>query len=122
MAWSPETIIALVTLLVASPSTLLLIWKYIRRRKIRCTIDQLERAGPSSVPPTSNDLILSRFAFGHPEILLETGLYRDGAVIQIYTYVPPQSLTTQPWPSYCYHGQRSGNPPSSAGRPMWEWE
>ncbi|KAB8226432.1 hypothetical protein BDV33DRAFT_162212 [Aspergillus novoparasiticus] len=71
MAWTPETIIALVTLLVTSPSTFLTVWKHIRRKR-RCTGDsELFTSTPSS------DLRPSRCPCVHPEIALEMGVYRE---------------------------------------------
>ncbi|KAE8142998.1 hypothetical protein BDV38DRAFT_234365 [Aspergillus pseudotamarii] len=82
MAWSPETIIAFVTLLVTAPSSLLLIWKYIRRRHKRCLSDKIERAEPFCTSTPSNDRRRSHFTLVHPEIILETGLYPEGILMQ----------------------------------------
>ncbi|KAB8252619.1 hypothetical protein BDV35DRAFT_335696 [Aspergillus flavus] len=122
MAWSPETIIALVTLLVTSPSTLLLVWKYIRRRRKRCVCDTLERAESFCISTPSSNRRPTHCTLGHLEIILGMGPYREGILMQTYTHVPPRNSMTRPWPSYCCHEQRCEISPASTARPVREWD
>ncbi|KAF7626611.1 hypothetical protein AFLA_014000 [Aspergillus flavus NRRL3357] len=121
MAWTPETIIALVTLLVTSPSTFLIVWKYIRRKR-RCTGDKLQRGESPCTSTPSSDLRPSRCTCVHPEVALEMGLYREGIFMPTYTHVPPRNSMTRPWPSYCGHEPRFEISPASTARPVREWD
>ncbi|RAL07605.1 uncharacterized protein BO97DRAFT_446688 [Aspergillus homomorphus CBS 101889] len=78
-SWSPETIVALVALLVTAPSSLLVIWKYYRRHRRYCSSPQTYAVGTPLEPTMVN---LSARPATSPildsSVALEAGLsYRD---------------------------------------------